>query len=267
MAEIRSPEEIACRYLRERTHIRPRVSLVLGSGLGTIADSFSDPVIVETSQIPGYPRGTIPGHRGRLVFAWHQGVPLVAFQGRVHFYECNDISSVLFPVRVAHLLGAMTILVTNAAGGVNRRYRAGDLMLITDQINLTGEKIPWNPNHVYRASPLFSRELTSLIAETAESLGVNLWQGVYAGVKGPSYETAAEVEMIHRLGGDAVGMSTILETALAGALGMRVAGISCITNRATGTGSGPLSHEEVTLAADHAREDFSRLVHAVIGKL
>ena len=267
MAQVVADEAVALTYLKARIDIRPRVGLVLGSGLGTIAESFERAALVEASDIPGYPRGAVPGHRGRLVFAHSQGVPIVAFQGRVHFYECNSVPSVLLPIRIAHLLGVRTLLVTNAAGGINRRYAAGDLMLITDQINLTGETIPQYPDQVERAYPLYSRDLIGLIAGIAEDLHVKLWQGVYAGVKGPSYETAAEVEMINRLGGDAVGMSTVLETALAGSLGMRVAGISCITNRATGTGSGPLSHDEVTAAADHAREDFSRLVHAVIGRL
>lgn len=267
MVQVASPEELVLIYLRQRIEWRPRVGLVLGSGLGTIADSFDRPVGIETSEIPGYPRGTVPGHRGRLVFARYKGVPVVAFQGRVHFYECNDVSSVLLPIRIAYLLGVQTLLVTNAAGGINRRYAAGDLMLITDQINLTGEIIPRYRDQVERTYPIYSKDLIQVIAEVAEGLSVKLWQGVYAGVKGPSYETAAEVEMIHRLGGDAVGMSTVLETSLAGSLGMRVAGISCITNRATGTGSGPLSHDEVTAAADHAREDFSKLVHAVIGRL
>jgi purine-nucleoside phosphorylase len=253
--------------IRQRTSLVPRIGLVLGSGLGDLADRFPDAVVIDTASLPYYPRGSVEGHKGRLIFAVWNSVPVLAFQGRVHFYESNDLNAVLFPVYVARELGAEVLIVTNAAGGINRRFAPGDLMLITDQLNLTSVRSPAKIDPVNRHNPLFDRQLMSLISAIAHEGGITLRRGIYAGVKGPSYETAAEVEMINRLGGDAVGMSTVLETSLAASLGMRVAGISCITNKATGIGEAKLNHEEVTLAAEHARSDFTRLLLSVIERL
>jgi purine-nucleoside phosphorylase len=250
-----------------RTNIHPRVGLILGSGLGDLAEQFPDRTTIDTQSIPHYPRSNVEGHRGRLVFAQHRSVSLVAFQGRVHFYETNDLDAVLFPVQVAHELGVKILLVTNAAGGINRRFSPGDLMLVTDQINLTTEYYAVEFAPIGPRKSLFDKELLDLISRLAEDHGIAIRKGVYAGVKGPSYETAAEVEMINRLGGDAVGMSTVLETSLASQLGIRVAGISCITNKATGIGETKLSHDEVTLAAEHARADFTRLVLSLLERL
>jgi purine-nucleoside phosphorylase len=257
----------AVSFITARTSIHPRIGLILGSGLGDLAEQFADRSIVETHSIPHYPRSSVEGHRGRIVFAHHRSVPLVAFQGRVHFYESNDVDAVLFPVYVARELGVRILLVTNAAGGINRRFSPGDLMLITDQINLTTEYYIGDSAGVELRKFIFDNELNRLISQLAENNGITIRKGVYAGVKGPSYETAAEVEMINRLGGDAVGMSTVLETSLAAYLGIRVAGISCITNKATGIGDTRLSHDEVTLAAEHARADFTRLVLSLVERL
>jgi purine-nucleoside phosphorylase len=252
------------RFLRSKLPAPPDIALVLGSGLGEYAESLSHRLIFPSGGIPSYPRSTVPGHKGQIVFAELAGRRLIAFQGRIHLYECNDLPMVLFPIAVAAELGAGTLVVTNAAGGINRQFAPGDLMLITDQIDLTFHS-PGIPGE--RGWDLFDAGLTEHASRLAAARGLPVRRGVYAAVKGPSYETAAEVEMIHRLGGDAVGMSTVKEVALASALGMRVLGISCITNKATGIGMSKLNHEEVTEVASRVRIHFVNLLTDCISNM
>jgi purine-nucleoside phosphorylase len=255
----RRPYHEAARYLTEKLPGPPDIALVLGSGLGDYAESLPDRLVFPSGAIPSYPRSTVPGHRGQIVYAELAGRKLIAFQGRIHLYECNDLATVLFPVALAAELGARTLVVTNAAGGINRQFTPGDLMLITDQIDLTlhDESIPGDRG---RKRDMFDAGLTEHAAGAATRRGIPFRRGVYASVKGPSYETAAEVEMIYRLGGDAVGMSTVKEVALASTLGMNVLGISCITNKATGIGGSKLNHEEVTEVANRVKIHFSTLL-------
>jgi purine-nucleoside phosphorylase len=263
LTDIRVAEAVAS--LRSMGARRPSTALILGSGLGPFAETLPSPLAIPTKSIPNYPVSTVEGHKGELLFATVFGHSVVAFRGRLHFYESGNLGSVLFPIRVAAAIGAQNLLVTNAAGGINRQFVPGDLMLISDQIDLTGE-------HVFQGSPqtmalrhsVYDPALGLLAESVADELGVSLKKGVYAGVKGPSYETAGEIEMIYRLGGDAVGMSTVLETRLAAQLGLRVLGISCITNRATGTSPAKLSHEEVTEVADRVRDRFARLLMGIL---
>jgi purine-nucleoside phosphorylase len=267
---VRSPGsglEKSLEEIRSKTHARPKMALILGSGLGDLVDSFSTPTILDTRDIPGYPVATVEGHKGQLAFTTHSSVPLVAFQGRLHFYECGDLETVLFPVRIAIGLGAEILLVTNAAGGINPGFEPGDLMLIVDQLNLTGEESFQKMVDNSRNNFVYDKELIELIKSVSSARSIHLWTGVYGGVKGPSYETAAEVQMVRTLGGDAVGMSTVLEASFAASLGMRVAGMSCITNKATGIASHRLSHDEVTVAANRAKRDFSRLVLGVVEEI
>ncbi len=254
----------AVEFIRARVPIVPKVALILGSGLGGLADALAGSIVIDTRSIPGYPVSTIEGHRGRLVFATHAAVPLLAFQGRLHFYESGDVETVLFPVMVANALGAQILIATNAAGGINPDYQAGDLMVLTDQINLTGEYGTEKMVAKNESKSVYDKELIHVVQEVSRAFSIPLWAGIYGGVKGPSYETAAEVQMVRKLGGDVVGMSTVLETAMASALGMRVAGISCITNKATGISANRLSHDEVTVAANRAKRDFERLVLGVL---
>jgi purine-nucleoside phosphorylase len=253
-------------YLGQQTNIRPRIAVVLGSGLGDFAEQLNSKTTIPTSKIPSYPHSTIVGHKGNLIFGWLAGIPVLAFQGRVHYYETGTLETILYPIFVAHRLGIKTIILTNAAGGVNRNFKAGDLMLITDHINLTFE----NPLTVLskklskRYQPLYSKELQRQILDIAKKKNIPLQQGVYCGVKGPSYETAAEIEMIRRIGGDAVGMSTVNEATLASALGIKVAGLSCITNLATGVTQKTLTHTEVTEVADRVKHTFAELVLSLI---
>lgn len=255
------------RYIREHAPITPKIGLVLGSGLGDFADALPRSVSLSTVDIPHYPVSSVEGHKGRLVFAVHPGQPLLAFQGRIHFYESNDTYSVLYPIHVANGLGIRTLVITNAAGGINRAFNPGDLMLITDQINLTGLKIPRPYPSDRPAIPVYSLELIERVSRLASENNISLKRGVYAGLKGPSYETASEIEMIHRLGGDAVGMSTVLEAALAVRFGMKVVGISCITNYATGIATLKLNHAEVTDVANRVKATFSNLISLIVSGL
>jgi purine-nucleoside phosphorylase len=208
----------------------------------------------------------VEGHKGELVFCTIGRNRLLAFRGRVHYYESGNMQALLFPIRVAAALGTRTMIITNAAGGVNRTFVPGDLMLISDHLDLTGEAVPGTGPESTRTG-VYDAGLVRATELIADQIGVRVVRGVYAGVKGPSYETAAEIEMIHRIGGDAVGMSTVLEASLAASLGIRVLGISCITNKATGTSNARLNHEEVTVVANQVREQFSRLLTKVIETL
>jgi purine-nucleoside phosphorylase len=252
-------------HIRSHTQVKPRTALILGSGLGDFADRLPNRTMLATFDIPHYPRATVEGHKGKLVFATLGDHPLLAFQGRIHFYESNNIDAVLYPIYLAYHLGISTLIVTNAAGGVNRTLLPGDLMIITDQINLTTLTAQHNESertmlHV----PMYSPTLIEKVRAAASEHGIAVKSGVYAGMQGPSYETAAEIEMVHRIGGDAVGMSTVLEVALASSLGMEVLGISCITNYATGRSPTKLHHEEVTEVANRVKKNFSALLSTVI---
>ena len=182
----------------------------------------------------------------------------------MHFYECRSVDSVLYPIRIAYALGARILIITNAAGGVNRNMNPGDLMAITDQVNMMTEKVPEISFEVKSQFPIYDKTLLTVAQTVSLGLHIQLHKGIYVGVQGPSYETAAEVEMVSRIGGDAVGMSTVLETTLANVLGMKVLGISCITNKATGIGSTKLDHQEVTEAANKVNQEFVRLLRGVI---
>lgn len=254
------------RYIRSITGASPTVGIILGSGLGDFAEGIENIARIPTASIPHYPQSTVQGHKGLLVFGRIDGTELLAFQGRKHFYESASLDTVLFPILVAHELGLRTLLITNAAGGINRTFEPGDLMILADQINLTLHRPPaWFP--AAGASPVFSPRLITLAEEAARSNGIAVRKGIYVGLKGPTYETAAEIQMLSRLGGDAVGMSTVFEASLAARLGMEVLGISCITNLGTGISPTKLSHEEVTEVGNTVKHTFARLVTAILRKL
>jgi purine-nucleoside phosphorylase len=251
-------------YVAEKIVGAPRIGLILGSGLGAFADALQGTTVIEMTAIPHFPRPGVLGHRGRVIFATIRGVPVLAFQGRPHVYETGDPADAVYPIRIAYGLGIRSIILTNAAGGVNRSFVTGDLMAITDQMNLTG--IPPFAAGILGARPgmLYSRSLLQTAHSVAAALRLRLHQGVYVGVKGPSYETPAEVEMVFRLGGDAVGMSTVLEAALAGSLGMQVLGLSCITNMAAGIRRDKLDHGDVTLVGQRVQQHLTELLRGII---
>ncbi|MGE5313380.1 MAG: purine-nucleoside phosphorylase [Acidobacteriota bacterium] len=258
-------------YIRSRTSAVPRIALVLGSGLGEFGTLLSDTTSIDAHDIPHYPVSSVQGHAGRLLFGTleHGGrksAQLLVFQGRVHFYECADLQKVVYPIRIARALGADMLLVTNAAGGINPLFAPGDLMFIRDYINLTGENPLRGSADVlsHRIVPSFDLQLLARAKGVAESHHIPTREGVYCWTKGPTYETAAEIRMMRTAGADAVGMSTAPEVMTAAQSGMRVLGISCITNMATGISKEKLSHAEVTETANMVKKNFSRLVSEII---
>ena len=252
---------------------RPRVAMVLGSGLGYLGDEVSDPVIVPYGEIPHFKHSTAPGHKGQLVFGMLAGQPVAVMQGRMHHYEGYSYEEVGYAVRVLRLLGCDTLFVTNAAGGVNWSFQAGDLMLITDQIKpflespLRGENLPEFGPRFPDCSSLYTPALQDLARKQARRLDLDLKEGVYIYFPGPQYETPAEVRMARLLGGDAVGMSTAPEVIIAGHCGMRVLGLTLVSNMAAGVLPQPLSEEEVLEAAAAARDRFSGLLLACLEHL
>jgi len=262
----------AIELVRSRDARVPRVALILGSGLGGLADEVEDAVAIPFVEIPGFPQTAVVGHAGRLVLGTLEGVPVAALQGRMHLYEGHDMATVALPARLMFGLGAQALVVTNAAGGINRTFRAGDLMLIDDHINLLGRNPLVGPvldgdlrfPDMTRA---YDRALLQLAEDVAVSQGVRLVRGVYAALLGPSYETPAEIRMLERLGADAVGMSTVPEVIAARARGIPVLGISLISNLAAGISPHPLTHEEVMEAGAEARGRFTRLVRGVLRAL
>jgi purine-nucleoside phosphorylase len=246
--------------------LTPRVGIILGSGLGAFADGFERKTIIPYQDLPHFPHSSVPGHAGRMVLGLVGGEPVVAMQGRVHSYEGYSPMQVAFPARVLCALGIRALGVTNAAGGVNTQFIPGDLMAITDHINLSGWNALTGPNDD-RLGPRFpdmsrayAPRLRELLLESSQRTQVSLRQGVYAMVAGPSYETPAEIRMLRTLGADAVGMSTVPEVVAAGHMGVPVVGISCITNLAAGVGDKPLTHDEVAETANRVAGIFSRLL-------
>lgn len=266
------PRNAALSYLRERITRAPSAILVLGSGLGGLADEIQDPVRIPYEEIPGFPRSTVAGHAGALVAGILEGVEVVAMQGRFHLYEGWDPEVVALPMRVLASLGASVALLTNAAGGLRPGMKPGDLMLISDHLNLTGRNPlvgPQVPGEVRfpDMTEAYDASLRSAAREVAREQGVALEEGVYAALLGPSYETPAEIRMLSRLGADAVGMSTVPEVIVARAIGIRVLGISCITNVAAGLGEDPLSHEEVMEVGAGVRDRLAGLVRGVLPRI
>ncbi|HEX2719294.1 MAG TPA: purine-nucleoside phosphorylase [Gemmatimonadaceae bacterium] len=257
---------------RLRIDRAPVAAIVLGSGLGGLAERIDDAQRVSYSEVPGFPPSTVEGHAGVLIAGKLGGRPVVAMAGRFHLYEGHPARVAGFPVRVLHALGAEVLVVSNAAGGVNRTFQAGDLMVIADHANLMGVNPLEGPVEVGDVrfpdmSEPYDAGLRVLLHESAAARGVALREGVYAGLLGPAYETPSEVRMLERLGADAVGMSTVPEVIVARAIGMRVAGVSCITNLAAGISPEPLSHEEVLATTRRVARVFEGLIEEFVGRL
>jgi purine-nucleoside phosphorylase len=261
------------RVVRARTELRPLVGIVLGSGLGDLAGAVEDAVAIPFDELPGWPAATAPGHVGRLLLGRLDGVPVVMLQGRLHLYEGNDPGLVVQPVLLMGRLGARTLVLTNAAGGVNPAYGPGTLMVIADHLNLTGRTPLLGPNaeslgpRFPDLTEVYPPGLRASLHAAAETEGTALEEGVYAGLLGPSYETPAEVRMLRSLGADAVGMSTVLEAIACRWAGLAVAGVSLITNAGAGYSGAPLSHEEVLLAGAEAGPRLGRVIRRFIGGL
>ena len=265
--------EHATRIIRSRITVEPRIALVLGSGLGGFADDFEEAVAIPYEEIPGFVRSTAQGHAGRLVIGKVDNVPVLAMQGRVHYYEGYSLEEVTFPIRAFGLLGIKTLILTNAAGGINVQLTQGALMMITDHVNLMGVNPLIGPNderfgpRFPDMSAVYSPELQELVVEEAKAINVEVRRGIYGALSGPSYETPAEIHLLRGLGADAVGMSTVPEAIVARHMGMEVLGISCITNMAAGITDEPINHEEVMATGDRVRATFTELLQRVIGAI
>ncbi len=263
----------AVEYIKNKIkNFEPEIGIILGSGLGELADEYCDTAI-SYSDIPGFEASTVSGHKGRLVFAEINSKNVMMMQGRFHFYEGHSIQKVVFPVKVMKKLGVKTLIVTNAAGGVNPDFKPSDLMIITDHINHMGVNplIGLNDDSMGKRFPDMSEVYTQKYVKLAEnigkSLGIDLQKGVYMAFTGPSYETPAEVKMARVIGADAVGMSTVPEAVTACWAGMNVIGLSCICNSAAGVSTVGLSHEDVIKAANDAKDKFKKLVKEIIKEL
>ncbi|AKF95356.1 purine-nucleoside phosphorylase [Brevibacillus laterosporus] len=260
-------------FIEEKLTDKPTIGLVLGSGLGVLADEIEEATVIPYNEIPHFTKSTVVGHKGQLVIGKLKGKQVVAMQGRFHYYEGHELEAVVFPIRVMKAIGVETIIVTNAAGGVNESYKPGDLMLISDHLNLTYRNplIGGNDESLGARFPdmseAYSKRLRKLSKEIAATLGIQLQEGVYAGLLGPSYETPAEIRMLRILGGDAVGMSTVPEVIVARHMNIEVLGISCISNMAAGILDQPLSHDEVMETTEKVKAEFLSLVKGVIEKM
>ena len=265
--------EHAARFIRSRLTQEVHAALVLGSGLGAFADALEDAQAIPYAEIPGFARPTVEGHAGRLVVGKVEGVVVAAMQGRFHFYEGYTLEEVTFPIRALGLLGAGSLILTDAAGGLNNSFEQGSLVVISDHLNLLGAN-PLLGKNDERFGPRFpdmsevyDREYQDTAVSEAHAMGVELRRGIYAALPGPSYETPAEIRMLRLLGADAVGMSTVPEAIVARHMGLRVLGVSCITNMAAGVLDRPISHEEVIETGERVRETFAELLRRVIPKL
>jgi purine-nucleoside phosphorylase len=259
--------------VRSRSQIVPRLGIVLGSGLGDLADKLDEPVAVPFAELPGWPAATAPGHVGRLLLGHLEGVPVVLLQGRLHLYEGHDPGLVVQPVLLMGRLGAGTVVLTNASGGVNPVFRAGTLMVIADHLNLTGRTPLLGPNadeigpRFPDLTEVYSTALRDRLHAAGRAEGVDLAEGIYAGLLGPSYETPAEVRMLRGLGADAVGMSTVLEAIAARWAGLSVCGVSLVTNPGAGYTDEPLTHEEVLAAGAEAGPRLARVIRRFVRDL
>ncbi|WP_456278442.1 purine-nucleoside phosphorylase [Bacillus sp. AK128] len=256
----------AVTYIEEQTKLKPEFGLILGSGLGELADEIEEAVKIDYENIPNFPVSTVEGHAGKLVVGKLKGKAVIAMQGRFHFYEGYSMQEVTFPVRVMKGLGVHSIVVTNACGGMNKEFEPGDLMLIEDHLNMTGGNPLIGPNESELGPrfPDMSRAYTKAYIETAKEVAKNLdikvQKGVYAGITGPTYMTPAELIMLRNLGADTIGMSTVPEVIVASHMGVKVLGISCITDMAIGEELEPLTHEQVVEVANRAKPKFIKLV-------
>ena len=265
--------ESAAQFLLLQTALRPKIGLILGSGLGAFADSLTDAARVPYAQIPAFPRSTAIGHAGQMVIGKAGPVAVAAMQGRVHLYEGYSAQEVAFPIRVFGRMGVRAVILTNAAGGINLKYQQGALVLIKDHINLQGHNPLVGPNDDRRGprfpdmTQAYSRAYGKAAQEEAAKIGLKLEDGVYVALLGPSYETPAEIRYLRTIGADLVGMSTVAEVIAARHMGIKVLAISCVTNMAAGILDQPLSHQEVLETGEKVRGHFEALLRAVLPRI
>lgn len=255
---------------KEKVDFKPAVAIILGSGLGALAEEIDIKATLDYSDIEGFPQSTVIGHKGRFVFGYIEEVPVVIMQGRVHYYEGYSMEDVVLPTRLMRMMGAEVLYLTNASGGANPEFSAGDFMLITDQIAnfVPSPLIGHNPDELGTRFPdmheIYDKELRDVIKATAKEQGIKLREGVYIQLTGPNFESPAEVRMCRMLGADAIGMSTACEAIAANHAGMKICGISCIANLACGLTDNPLTHQEVMEASNKAAPLFKKLIKASV---
>ena len=273
MTDFFTKAESAAAFLRSQTSLRPRIGLILGSGLGGFADQLTQATKIPYAQIPAFPVSTAIGHAGQMVIGEASGIPVAVMQGRVHLYEGYSSAEVVFPVRVLGRMGIQALLVTNAAGGINLKYKQGALVVISDHINLQGQN-PLVGANDERFGPRFpdmtdaySRQYRELATRTGKELEQTLYESIYAGLLGPSYETPAEIRYLRTIGADLVGMSTIPEVIAARHMGIKVLAISCVTNMAAGILDQPIRHEEVLETGRRVQGELVALLNAVLPKI
>jgi purine-nucleoside phosphorylase len=265
--------EAAAKFILAKTKLRPRIGLVLGSGLGAFANEIAGAARIEYAKIPHFPRSTAIGHAGRMVIGKVADVPVAIMQGRVHFYEGYSAREVIFPMRVMARMGIRAVVVTNAAGGINRNFKQGCLVVLRDHINLQGTNPLIGPNdeHFGERFPdmtqVYWKPYQAAALQDGKRLGIEIAEGVYAGLTGPSYETPAEIRYLRTIGADLVGMSTVPEVIAAAHMGIRVLGISCVTNMAAGILDQPITTEEVMETGERVKADFVALLRAVIPRM
>ncbi|MFY9284221.1 MAG: purine-nucleoside phosphorylase [Miniphocaeibacter sp.] len=259
--------------IKDKIPFEPKLALVLGSGLGDFAETIDIKTIINYDEVEGFPLSTVAGHEGRFVFGYIDNLPIVIMQGRVHYYEGYEMSDVVLPIRLMKKMGAEVLFLTNACGGVNKEFNVGDFMIIEDHISffipspLLGENIEELGTRFPDMSEIYNREIIKIIENTALENNINIRKGIYLQYTGPSYETPTEIKMCAKLGADTVGMSTACEAMAARHMGMKICGISCITNMAAGISENPLSHEEVAETAKRVAPIFKRLVRESIIKI
>lgn len=263
----------ASEYVNGKISSKPKIGLILGSGLGVLGDEIENPVTIAYEDIPHFPKSTVIGHKGQLVIGTLKGKQVIAMQGRFHYYEGYSMQQVTFPVRVMKQLGVETLVVTNAAGGINKKYSPGDLMIIQDHINNTGTNPLIGPNdddlgtRFPDMSTVYDKEYVEIAEKCAKRIDLPIRKGVYVGNAGPTYETPAEINMFRGAGGDAVGLSTVPEVIVAAHAELKVLGVSCISNMAAGVLNQPLSHKEVIETTEKVQDDFLKFVKEVIAEL
>lgn len=262
--------EIMLNAVREKTDFKPETAIILGSGLGALADEIDTRAIVNYNEIPDFPVSTVQGHKGIFVFGYIDNVPVVIMQGRVHYYEGYSMEKATLPIRLMKMMGAENLILTNAAGGINFDFKCGDLMLIRDHIStfvpnpLIGKNIDEFGPRFPDMSDIYNKEIRKKVKKIAEENNINIKEGVYAQLTGPSYESPAEIKMLRTMGADAVGMSTVCEAIVANHCGFKVCGISCISNMASGVTENPLDHTEVQECADRVAPVFKKLIKEVV---
>ena len=261
-------------YSKEKIGERkPKIAIILGSGLGSLADDIVDKIVIPYKEIPNFPVSTVAGHKGELIFGKLEGISIIAMNGRFHYYEGYDLKDVTYPIRIFKLLGVETLILTNAAGGINETFKKGDLMIINDQLSFFAESVLRGPNmdmfgeRFIDMSTTYDKDYIKILKEIMINITGDYHEGVYAYMKGPTYETPAEIRALRVLGADAVGMSTVPEAVVAHHSGIKCAGITCITNMAAGVTNEILSHDDVKETALKAEQNFKKVIKEFIKKI